>query len=258
METHEKILSVAVAMAREAGKLQMQMFRTGCLNIEEKQNAFDVVTAADKASERLIVETIQRQFPTHSILSEESGSHVGDGEWQWVIDPLDGTTNYSNGLPLFNVSIGVKHCGETVVGVVYAPALDELFTAVKGGGACLNMKPIRCGNKAVLEQAVVATGFPYDKAVNLDNNIAQVSRIIPLVRGLRRLGSAALDICYVAAGFLDGYWEMSLNEWDVCAALLVASEAGVTWSDFRTDRNRSILAASPTIYPQLHDIIVNQ
>lgn len=177
--------------------------------------------------------------------------HEGDSEWQWVIDPLDGTTNYSNGLPFFNVSIGVKHRGETVAGVVFAPALGEMYTAVKGGGALLNGNPIKCGGKTSLQQAVLSTGFPYDKAVHPANNIVTASRIIPMVRGLRRLGSAALDISYVAAGFLDGYWELNLNEWDVCAALLIASEAGAQWTDFRPDRNRSVVVASPGLFGQL-------
>lgn len=251
----DKILRDAMEMARRAGEIQMELYRSGHLDIVTKQNAYDVVTAADKASEKLIVETINRLYPTHSILSEESGLHDGDNEWQWVIDPLDGTTNYSNGLPVFNVSIGVKHRGETVVGVVFAPALGEMFHAVKGGGAFLNGKPIRCSGKTRLEEAVLSTGFPYDKAVNLDNNIDRAARVIPVVRGLRRLGSAALDISYVGAGFLDGYWEMSLNEWDVCAGLLIASEAGATWSDFRTDRNRSVVVAAPGIYNQLNALV---
>lgn len=251
----DKILRDAMEMARRAGEIQMKLYRSGHLDIVTKQNAYDVVTAADKASEKLIVETINRLYPTHSILSEESGLHDGDNEWQWVIDPLDGTTNYSNGLPVFNVSIGVKHRGETVVGVVFAPALGEMFHAVKGGGAFLNGKPIRCSGKTRLEEAVLSTGFPYDKAVNPDNNIDRAARVIPVVRGLRRLGSAALDISYVGAGFLDGYWEMSLNEWDVCAGLLIASEAGATWSDFRTDRNRSVIVAAPGIYDQLNALV---
>ena len=255
MEMVDKILQDAMAMAREAGEVQMQLYRSDYLDIVEKQNAFDVVTAADKASERIVVDAINRLYPGHSILSEESGVHEGDSEWQWVIDPLDGTTNYSNGLPFFNVSIGVKYRGETVVGVVYAAALSEMFHAFKGGGAYLNGRPIYTSKKTELEQAVVSTGFPYDKATNPDNNIAAASRVIPLVRGLRRLGSAALDISYVSAGFLDGYWEMNLNEWDVCAALLIASEAGAKWKDFRLDRNRSVLVASPELFAQLQVLI---
>lgn len=255
METRDNILRDALMMARQAGDVQMKLYRSGHLDIVTKQNAYDVVTVADKASEQLIVEQIGKLYPGHSILSEESGIHEGNSEWQWVIDPLDGTTNYSNGLPFFNVSIGVKHHGETVVGVVYAPALGEMFHAVKGGGAFLNGKPLACSAKTSLEEAVVSTGFPYDKAVNPDNNIDRAGRVIPLVRGLRRLGSAALDISYVGAGFLDGYWEMSLNEWDVCAGLLIASEAGARWTDFRTDRNRSVITAAPGIYDRLLSLI---
>lgn len=251
----DKILNDAMVMAREAGEIQLKLYRSGHLDIVTKQNAYDVVTAADKASERIIVERINTLYPTHSILSEESGLYDGDNEWQWVIDPLDGTTNYSNGLPIFNVSIGIKHSGETVVGVVYAPALGEMFHAVKGQGACLNGKPIKCSAKTRLEEAVLSTGFPYDKAVNPDNNIDRASRVIPVVRGLRRLGSAALDISYTGAGFLDGYWEMNLNEWDVCAALLIASEAGALWSDFRTDRNRSVIVTTPGIYDALLSLV---
>ncbi len=257
-EEYRLILDEAVEMARRAGAVQMELYRSASLDITTKQNEYDVVTAADKASEQLIVKAINLLHPGHSILSEESGLHEGDNEWQWVIDPLDGTTNYSNGLPFFNVSIGVKHRGETVVGVVFAPVMNELFTAIKGVGARLNGQPIAASSKMGLEQAVVSTGFPYDKATNPDNNIDRASRVIPRVRGLRRLGSAALDISYVAAGYLDGYWEMSLNEWDVCAALLIASEAGARWTDFITGRSRSVLVAAPGIYDQLHELVTGK
>ncbi len=254
-EDYKLILDQAVDMARRAGAVQMEHYRSNMLDISTKQNDYDVVTAVDKACEQLIVNAINLSHPGHSILGEESGLHEGNAEWQWVIDPLDGTTNYSNGLPFFNVSIGVKHQGETVVGVVFAPVTDELFTAVKGDGARLNGKPIAVSGKTTLAQAVVSTGFPYDKASNPDNNIDRASRVIPQVRGLRRLGSAALDICYVAAGYLDGYWEMALNEWDVCAALLIASEAGARWRDFITGRNRSVIVAAPGIYQQLDELV---
>lgn len=237
-------------MAKTAGEIQLKLFRSKELNIATKQNDFDVVTTADKASERAIVDYINDIYPDHSILTEESGLSLnGNSDWEWVIDPLDGTTNYSAGLPWFNVSIGVKHHGETVAGVVYAPRLEELFTAVKGGGATLNGMPIAPSETPTLTKAVVATGFPYDKAVNPDNNLDNFKRIMPVVRGLRRLGSAALDICYVAAGFLDAYWEMNLNEWDVCAAMLIAHEAGAWAERFRPDRNWSILASNPALAP---------
>ena len=257
MAHYGTILEHAMAMAREAGEVQLRMFRSKQLEIATKQNDFDVVTAADKASERLIVDAIGRNYPDHSVLTEESGlSLKGTNEWEWVIDPLDGTTNYSAGLPWFNVSIGVKHHGEAVVGVVYAAQLGEMFCAVRGGGATLNGSPIYPRATPLLSKSVVATGFPYDKATNPDNNLDALTRVMPVVRGLRRLGSAALDICYVAAGFLDAYWEMNLNEWDVCAAMLIAHEAGAVARRFRPDRNWSILAANPIIAPQLEQLVV--
>ena len=252
MSTYTTVLQHAIAMAKQAGDIQLSLFRSRELNIATKQNDFDVVTTADKASERAIVDFINDIYPDHSILTEESGLSLrGNTAWEWVIDPLDGTTNYSAGLPWFNVSIGVKHHGQTVVGVVYAPRLGELFTAVKGGGAWLNGQRIAPSETPSLTKAVVATGFPYDKAVNPDNNLDNFERIMPVVRGLRRLGSAALDICYVAAGFLDAYWEMNLNEWDVCAAMLIAHEAGAWAARFRPDRNWSILAANQALAPAL-------
>ena len=209
------------------------------------------MTAADKAAEKLLLDHIRSVYPDHSILSEESGADEQSGEFRWVIDPLDGTTNFSQGLPLFCVSIGIEHNGETVAGVVYAPYMDELFHAVKGEGAMLNGNPIKVSGKTRLDHSVVSTGFPVDKDVNPDNNLDNVARVMPCVRGLRRLGSAAVDICYCAAGFLDGYWEMNLHEWDVNAALLILAEAGGKAESFRDDRNVSIVAGTPEIQRQL-------
>lgn len=252
MNDFNAILDEAKTIAKLAGEEQIKFFRSKELEVATKLNDFDVVTAADKASEKIIVNCIRSKFPDHSILTEESGftSH-GNQQWEWVIDPLDGTTNYSAGLPWFNVSIGVKYNDKAVAGVVYAPKLDEMFCASLGGGATLNGNPITPSLTPDLAKAVVSTGFPYDKATNPDNNLDNVKRIMPMVRGLRRLGSAALDICYVAAGFLDAYWEMNLNEWDVCAAMLIAHEAGATAQRFRPDRNWSILASNVPLTPQL-------
>ena len=252
MTNYKSILFDAINMAMQAGEIQLKLFRSKELDIATKQNDFDVVTTADKASERLIVDFIKDKYPDHSILTEESGLSLrGNHEWEWVIDPLDGTTNYSAGLPWFNVSIGIKHHGEAVAGVVFAPRLGELFTAVKGEGATLNGSPLSPSETPTLTKAVISTGFPYDKAINPDNNVNNFLQIMPVVRGLRRLGSAALDICYVAAGFLDAYWELNLNEWDVCAAMLIAHEAGAYAERFRPDRNWSILASNQPLAPLL-------
>lgn len=257
MTSLNAILDHAMTMARAAGEVQLKLFRSQELEIATKQNDFDVVTAADKASEKIIIESINKNFPDHSILTEESGlSLKGNGDWQWVIDPLDGTTNYSAGLPWFNVSIGIKHNGKTVAGVVYAPRLREMFAATLNGGATLNGSPIKPSLTPTLSKAVISTGFPYDKATNPDNNLDNVERVMPVVRGLRRMGSAALDICYVAAGFLDAYWELNLHEWDVCAAMLIAHEAGAITHRFRPDRNWCIIASNVPLASLLKDIII--
>ncbi|MCH5216453.1 MAG: inositol monophosphatase [Muribaculaceae bacterium] len=254
----DNILMNAVAWAKQAGKIQLELFRKpDILNISAKLNDSDVVTNADRASEALILNNIHSLFGnSHSILSEESGVESNDSNFCWVIDPLDGTTNYSSGLPIFCVSIALKYKEDTILGVVYAPYLDELYTAIKGEGAWLNGEPIKVSSNCEISKAVVSTGFPVDKNVNRDNNLDNVARVLPLVRGMRRLGSAAWDICAVAAGSLDAYWEMNLHEWDVCAAALIAREAGAVVKSFRSDRNVSILVASPgvsdTIFPLLH------
>lgn len=248
----DEILLDAISWARQAGAVHMRYFRGNELDITAKLNDADIVTAADKAAERLIIDSVNAKYSDHSILSEESGETVHAPGFRWVIDPLDGTTNFSQGLPIFSVSIGVEYEGRPVVGVVYDAYLDELFHAVEGRGAFLNGNPVHCAEKTSLEQAVVSTGFPVDKGDTPDNNLDNLSRIMPRVRGLRRLGSAAMDICYVGAGFLDGYWELNLHRWDVSAAMLILSEAGGVCTEFRHDRNISLVAGSPAI----HDLLL--
>lgn len=246
----QKIESIAEDMerwAREAGDIQLRYFRSTHLDISEKLNAFDVVTTADKESERYLIGKIRTAYPDHSILSEESGSESREEEWRWVIDPLDGTTNFSSGLPVFSVSIGLEHRGKVVAGVVFAPYLNELFKAIKGKGATMNGRPIRCSDKSQLATSVLATGVPYDKDRNPDNNLDNICRLAVKVRGIRRYGSAAMDLCYVAAGYLDGYWEMGINIWDVAAGQLVAMEAGAKTVSFRNDRNIAVIAANPAL-----------
>ena len=254
--TPNQLLSAAISMARAAGDVQLEYFRSSHLNIETKSNEYDVVTAADKASEKIIKGYIHDNFPDHGIISEESADEHADREWRWVIDPLDGTTNFSQGLPTFCVSIAVEHNREAVAGVVFAPYLGELFHAVKGEGAFLNGKKIRCSDKKSLAEAVLATGVPYDKLINPDNNLREISALAPKVRGIRRLGSAALDLSYVAAGFLDGYWELNLNRWDVAAGMLIAREAGAVTIPIRENRKFSILAANPEMAGLLSQFLV--
>ena len=247
----EKLLADAMTWAREAGEVQLHYFRSSQLDIQSKFNDSDIVTVADKASESVIIGHINEKYPSHAILSEEMGDNSVASDYRWVIDPLDGTTNFSNGLPLFSVSIAIEYRGETIIGVVYAPYLNEMFHAVKGEGAYLNSNRISASSKSALGEAVVTTGFPVDKDRTTDNNLDNVARVLPWVRGMRRLGSAAIDLCYVAAGFLDGYWEMNLHEWDVAAGCRIVEEAGARYSHFRTDRNISIVAAPPILHDEL-------
>lgn len=251
MQEINELLHDCTLWAKEAGRVQLEYFRGNNLDIKAKFNDSDIVTAADKASEEIIISNIRKKYPAHSILSEESGKSDNESDYHWVIDPLDGTTNFSSGLPEFCVSIGIQYKRQTIIGVVFAPYLGELFHAVRGKGAFINGKKISTGCNTDIHKAVVTTGFPVDKDRTADNNMDNVARVLPLVRGLRRLGSAAVDISYVAAGYLDAYWELNLHEWDVCAALLIAEEAGAKYEFFRNDRNISVVVANPGIMPQI-------
>ncbi len=248
-------LDCARLMGQEAGEVLKKHFRRRDLSIEDKGSAFDIVTEADKGSERIILDTLHTRFPDHAILSEESGDDHRQARYQWVIDPLDGTVNYSAGIATYCISIGLKVDGETRMGYVYAPTLDEEFFAIKGKGAYGPYGRLQAKGTTELARAVVSTGFPYDKATNPDNNLDRVARVMPRVRGLRRLGSAAMDLCYVAAGWLDGYWELNLKEWDACAGELIAIEAGAVVKRYRNDHGICILAACPGIAQQLLQLV---
>lgn len=244
---YTKYLTTALQLAKDAGDVTLHYFRSHDLKSVTKQNDFDVLTEADKASERVIMDNIQCTYPNHSILSEESGTTTApDSEWLWILDPLDGTTNFKQGLPVYSISIALQHKGETVVGVVYAPYLGEMFHAAKGSGAFLNGQPLHCSENSRLSTMVVATGMPYDKDRNPDNNLDNIARVSTRVRGIRRMGSAAIDLAYTAAGYFDAYWELNLNIWDIAAGELLVREAGGIVEPIRTDRNHSILAGSPT------------
>ena len=256
---YDEFLNFIFPLAKGAGEIQLAYFRGDDLGIETKSNAYDVVTRADKESEAYIVQAILGRYPGHGILGEEGGvMGTAGSDYRWVIDPLDGTTNFASGLPVFCVSIALEHHKEAVIGVVFAPRLGECFHAVKGAGAWLNGQPIRCSGKTELSKAVVATGMPYDRNDNTDNNLDEISRMALRVRGIRRMGSAAIDLCYTAAGFLDAYWELNLNRWDVAAGQLIAEEAGAIIEPLRSDRNHSILASNPGLHATMRKILLPQ
>ena len=255
-DIESQFLNAAFIMAEKAGDIHLKYFRSAGLEQSTKQNDFDVVTIADKESERAILEYIKENFPYHGVISEESGRTHDENEWRWVIDPLDGTTNYSAGLPVFCVSIALEHNKEAVVGVVYAPYLKECFFAVKGKGAWFKGNRIHCSDKKELSKAVVATGVPYDRAVNPDNNLKEIGKVAMFVRGIRRLGSAAMDLSYTSAGFFDAYWELDLNRWDIAAGQLIAKEAGAIVESIRENRNHSILVANPYLFPSMQELLL--
>lgn len=241
-----------IRCARGAGEIAMSYFRGHRkMDIHNKLNDSDIVTTADKECETYIKSFIRDHYPSHSILSEESGETECGHDYRWVVDPIDGTSNFSAGLPLWAISIGVEHRGQTEYGVVYLPATGEMFHAVRGHGAFLNGADIHVSSQAKLSRSLISTGFPVDKAVTVDNNLDNFIRVLPLVRDIRRLGSASVDMCYTAAGFLEGYWELNLHEWDVNAAALIVTEAGGVYTRFREDRNISVVCAPPAIHTQL-------
>lgn len=221
------------AIAREAGALLMKYFHEG-LKIEYKGDA-DLVTAADRASEALIRERVSKQFPSHDVLGEEQGLKDRGSEYRWYVDPLDGTTNFAHGFPVFAVSMALERRSENeqvrIAGIVYDPTRDELFSAEKGKGAKLNGKPIQVSKISQLKECLLATGFPSHKR-HKNPNIFFYHEITLKTHGVRRAGSAALDLCCVACGRFDGFWEFNLNPWDTAAGTLIVEEAGGKVSRF--------------------------
>jgi myo-inositol-1(or 4)-monophosphatase len=253
------MLTTAIEAAKEAGKfLKYNIGRVR--NVEVKQGEErNLVSEIDKGSEERIISIIKRKYPGHAILAEESGASpdLSGSDYKWVIDPLDGTTNFLHGLPIYCVTIGIEYKGEIVAGVVFDPNLNELFTAEKGSGAYLNGKRMRVTSTATLIESLLVTGFPYDIAQNPDNAVGHFVNFLLEGQGLRRLGSAALDLSYVAAGRFDGFWEVNLNPWDMAAGVLFVREAGGKVTDFiggeSTIYKKQVLASNGII----HDAMLN-
>lgn len=219
-----RFLATAVAACRAAGRIQRAAF--GARHAAEHKGEIDLVTRIDRRSEAAVLRVIRRAFPAHGVLAEEGGASAGDGEHLWVIDPLDGTTNYSRGFPFFCVSVALARAGSVIAGAVYQPLLGELFTAVRGRGAFLNGERLRVSAQPLLDQAFLATGFPYDIRRSRRNNLDNFTRFATRCLAVRRAGAAALDLAYVAAGRFDGFWELKLRPWDVAAGSLLIEEAG--------------------------------
>lgn len=226
----------AVAAARGAGDLLREYWSSGREKSIEFKSATDLVTEADKKAEMMIMSALTASFPDWSFLCEESGASGDDqeSEYRWIVDPLDGTTSFAHGHPFFSVSIALEHRGEVVLGVVYAVVMDEMFVAQRGSGATVNGVPIHCSSTPRLIEALVATGFPTARAQmtnRLDTNFAYFEEVLLNARACRRNGSAALDLCYVACGRMDVYWEQGLKAWDVAAGALILSESGGKFTD---------------------------
>jgi len=245
METPPLAIETALEVARVAGAIQ----RRGWGHPGEpssKAADVDLVTEFDGLCEAAIVDGLRARFPDHAILGEEGGARPGDARFRWVVDPLDGTVNFAHGLPLFSVSVALQVDGETALGVVLAPVLGWEFVATRGGGATLNGQPIRVSRQASLARALLVTGFPYDRRTSPENNFDHFVAFQLGAGAVRRLGAASLDLCFVACGWLDGYWEMKLSPWDVAAGELIVREAGGRTSDFSGGRPRpeSIVASN--------------
>lgn len=222
--------------ALEAAKRGAALLKAKWGSIESvghKGTSIDLVTDVDRASEKAIIQYIKQYYPAHSILAEESGMHSQqEDEFIWMIDPLDGTTNYTHQYPVVAVSIALLFKGEPVVGVVYNPIMDELFQAAHGMGATLNGQPLRVSQVETLERSLLASGFPYDRKENPNNNYGSFCRLTHLTQGVRRGGAASIDMAYVAAGRLEGYWEGGIKPWDVAAGVVLVLESGGRVSAF--------------------------
>lgn len=252
------LLGIAILAAKKAGAVLLHYARNG-FRIDHK-SLTNLVTEADHAAEQCVIDVIRAQYPDHRVLAEERGQiNQGLSPYLWIIDPLDGTTNFAHGYPAYCVSIGLVHKEQPVLGVVYDPARDELFTAMRGGGARVNDRPLRVSQTAQLDLALLVTGFAYDIRETANNNLDHFARFALRTQGLRRTGSAALDLCYVAAGRFDGFWEVKLNPWDMAAGVVILQEAGGRVTNFRGETHslygQEIVASNGLIHDPMISVI---
>jgi myo-inositol-1(or 4)-monophosphatase len=249
------MLNIAVRAARRAGSIinRAALDGSGFEVRSKRQN--DFVTRVDHAAEEAIIDIVRKSYPDHAVLAEESGLAEGSAEYQWIIDPLDGTTNFIHGFPQYCVSIGIRHRGVLAHGVIYDPSRNELFTASKGRGAFLNDRRIRVSKCLRLGDALVGTGFPFKEGARIELYSGQLKKMMERSAGVRRAGAAALDLAYVACGRLDAFWEMGLSAWDMAAGALMIQEAGGLVGDLRGETgyldSGEIACATPKVYPTL-------
>ena len=252
------MLSIAVKAARRAGSLINRATQDLDLITVERKGVSDYVSEVDRMAERAIVETLLEAYPDHAILAEEGGAH-GQSDYLWIIDPLDGTTNFLHGFPQFAVSIGLQIKGVLNLAVIYDPTRNELFTATRGNGAHLNDRRLRVSKQTRLQESLIGTGFPYRDFTYLDDYLKMFRELLPKTAGLRRPGCASLDLAYVAAGRYDGFWEAGLKPWDIAAGVLLIQEAGGLVTDFDGGENYmatgNVVGGNPKVFSQLLQVI---
>ncbi|MCO5237749.1 MAG: inositol monophosphatase [Chitinophagaceae bacterium] len=250
--------SVLLQAVTSAGAIMKESFQ-GSFKISNKEGINNLVTEVDHASEKAIIEIIKNSYPDHFILSEEAGEIVMDSDYKWIVDPIDGTVNFANGIPICCVSIAVERKGTIILGAVFNPFFDELFVAEKGKGAFLNNKPLQVSEKAELDSACLVTGFPYQLLDEPNGPLVIFEKLIRKGIPLRRLGSAAIDLCWVAAGRFDGFYEHKLEAWDSAAGFLIVEEAGGKITDFSgnyySPYQPSLLATNGKIHEELRAFI---
>lgn len=254
----DKALEFTVDVARQAGRIQKKRYESADVAVKHK-GLIDLVTEVDIECEKLITDKIAAKYPEHGILSEEGTVKENQSRHRWIIDPLDGTTNFAHRFPMFCCSIALVTDDKPVVGVAYDPLRDELFTAVKNGGAFLNGKRIQVSDVATMDNALLATGFPYDIRTTLDNNLEHFNRVALNCQAIRRAGSAVLDLAYTACGRFDGFWEQSLFAWDMAAGALIVEEAGGIVTDMEGNTldlfGKTLAATNRLLHPNLIDLL---
>jgi myo-inositol-1(or 4)-monophosphatase len=259
MTSRELLTNAAKEAALIGGEILIKGFRRLKKEQVKMKGAGDYVSEMDHRSEEAIIRHIKQAFPDHHIHAEESGDDKTESRYQWYIDPLDGTTNYVHGVPVFSVSIAAAVDGEVVTGVVYDPAHREMFRAVKDGGAFLNDDPIHVSGKQNLGESYLASGFPWRSKEYLEMYLNSFRVLFSESSGVRRMGSAAIDLSYTACGRFDGFWEMKLKPWDIAAGVLIVTEAGGLVSDFRGGqefmKSGNLLAANPRVFPEMLEVV---